>query len=251
MLAEAISMGESARHELIADLKERLRAMERSGRKTREPAFATGTPLDRLLPEKGFERGTLIEWLSAGEGSGAMTLALITAARLLTRGGAFVVVDGKCEFYPVGAAGLGIPLERTVIVRPANLRDALWAWEHSLRSSAVAVALGWIDGLKERAFRRLQLAAEAGGGLGFLLRPDSCRAEPSWAEARLLVSAVPMVGGTSATGVFSRRLHVEVLRCRGGASGRAVELELSDEEVHVHLASQLAHPAAAWRATGA
>jgi hypothetical protein len=102
-----------------------------------------------------------------------------------------VVIDGRRDFYPPAAAALGIPLEQTVVVRPAKARDALWAWEQSLRSGAVAVALGWVETLNDRAFRRLQLAAETGGSLGFLLRPASCRAAPSWAEVRLLVRALP------------------------------------------------------------
>lgn len=35
-----------------------------------------GPPLDALLPEKGLRRGTLVKWVTAGEGTGARTLAL-------------------------------------------------------------------------------------------------------------------------------------------------------------------------------
>src|SRR5207249_1094082 len=102
-------------------------------------------------------------------------------ARRLQTGDYLVVLDSKREFYPPAAAGLGVPLERTILVQPASASDALWALEQALRCRAVAVALAWIDALHDRAFRRLQLAAEAGGSLGFLLRPAACRAEPSWA----------------------------------------------------------------------
>ena len=111
----------------------------------------------------------------------------MAAGSVLRQEGAFVVVDSRREFYPPAAAALGVPLERTVIVQPRNHADALWALEQSLRSGAAAVVLGWIGALPNAAFRRLQLAAETGGSLGFLLRPIGCRAQPSWAEMRLLV----------------------------------------------------------------
>lgn len=251
-------MSQVARHELIKDLKERLRAMEQSCRPSRAPVGSTGLEaLDRLLPARGLEGGTLIEWLGESEGSGAATLALTVAARALGSG-ALVVIDGKREFYPPAAARLGIALEQTVVVQPGNAADARWAFEQSLRCRAVAVALGWVEGLNDRVFRRLQLAAEAGGGLGFLLRPAACRAAPSWAEVRLLVRASPPLGShkglfdpISIQAMSGQRLRIEVLSCRGGVGGRVVELELSDEADSVPVAAPLAGPALPARAARA
>ena len=44
-----------------------------------------------------------------------------------------------------------------------------------------------IDQLDSRAFRRLQLAAQAGRTLGMLIRLGSAREEPSWADVTLEV----------------------------------------------------------------
>src|SRR4051794_12453947 len=183
-------MRQQSRREVLEDLKERLHQLERSHRPQGRTLFSTGSELDGLLPSNGLHAGTLVEWLSEGDGAGAATLALVLTARLLANGGFLLLVDNKHEFYPPAAAALGIPLDQTVIVRPATSGDALWALEQALRCRAVTVALGWIEKLNDRAFRRLQLAAETGGNLGFLLRPASWRAEPSWAELRLLVQAV-------------------------------------------------------------
>ncbi|MCI0378798.1 MAG: hypothetical protein L0215_14415 [Gemmataceae bacterium] len=253
----------SARAELIQNLKEQLRRLERHERRADDAAvISTGLAgLDRLLPEGGLEPGTLIEWLSAGEGNGAATLALVLAARVQQRG-AVVILDERREFYPPAAAALGIDLTRTVVVQPAQPRDALWALEQALRSRAVAVAMNWVEKLNDRAFRRLQLAAEAGGSLGFLLRPAACRAAPSWAAARFLVQAVPLVGqtflsataGKNACPTFpspGRRLRIELLHRRGGPSGGAVDLELGDEAGSMRLVSPLADPAPARRAARA
>lgn len=260
-------MSRASRLELLRDLKDHLGRIERPQSNRRE-IFSTGVPaLDELLPRKGLAWGTLVEWLSESEGSGAMVLTLAIIADVLGESGSLVVIDGRQEFYPPAAVGLGIPLERLVLVRPENDRDALWAWEQALRSGAVAVVLGWIDRLNDRAFRRLQLAAETGDSLAFLLRPASCRAEPSWAEARFLATGMlarrtsadlvaefaripilhPLHPRNSGDFRYERCLHVELLYARGGAGGAAIELEMSDEAGSVSVVSRLADSASAPR----
>jgi len=146
-----------------------------------------------------------------------------------------VVIDCWGEFYPPGMRALGIPLERTVIVRPRPGMTAWWAWEQSLRCPGVVLTLGWAETIDDRVYRRLQLAVEAGGGLGFLLRPAACRAATSWAATRLAVEALP----SAATG---RRVRVTLLRGRSEARQNFVELELNDEAGDVSVAAELADP---------
>jgi protein ImuA len=238
---EICSVSRTSRLEIIHNLKERLQQVERSTRPA--PLLTTGSDLDRLLPGGGWAEGTLVEWFSDGEGSGAATLALAVAADLLRHGGALVVIDGGREFYPPAAA---IPPDRTVVVQPRDAGDALWALEQSLRSRAATVTLGRVGASSDRVLRRLQLAAEAGGGLGFLLRPAVCRAEPSLGGMRLWVEAAP--GPRRPSGW---RLRAAVLHRRGGAAGEAVELELSHETNLMRSTTSLAHPALPTRAAGA
>jgi len=212
-----------------------------------EPAVSSGWgPLDRLLPERGFRWGTLVEWLAPGEGAGAETLALGTARVACREGGALVVLDSAREFYPPAAARLGIDLDGLIVVRASSQADAIWALDQSLRCPAVAAVLARPRALEARTFRRLQLAAEQGGGLGLLLRPESARHEPSWAEVRLLVEPLPVagVGGP-------RRLRIELLRSRGGTSGGSVELEVDHETPALYPPARLAHPANRRRAARA
>ncbi len=148
--------------------------------------------LDRLLPGAGLRRGTLVEWLAPAAGSGAATLALIAAREACRAGGVLGVLDAERSFYPPAAAALGVDLERLLIVRPPRHGDDAWALDQLLRSRAVGAVLAWPGDWDEHTFRRLQLAAESGAGLGFLLRPSSIRHEPSWAELRLLVEPLAM-----------------------------------------------------------
>jgi hypothetical protein len=212
---------------------------------SREPGelIASGSPaLDQLLPEGGFRRGTLVEWLAAGRGSGAASLALLAARQACGDSKGLVVLDRQRRFYPPAALARGIPLDQMIVVRADNGRDEAWAADQALRSPGVAAVLCWPEKLDERTFRRWQLAAESSGVLGLLIRPHLVRDQPSWAEARLLVSPVgraelPLCAGNRglrARGtevphyerIDSRRLRVELLRCRGGIAGGSTEVEI-------------------------
>jgi protein ImuA len=253
-------MHASARPNVIAELQERIHRLEHSAHQVvKARGVSTGfAALDGLLGE-GLQKGTLIEWLGEGEGSGAAALALTVAGHVMRRDGLFVAIDPASEFYPTTAAALGIPLGRTVVVRPETRMSTLWAWEQSLRCAGVAVTFGWMETIGDRLFRRLQLAVEAGGGLGFLLRPAECRAAPSWGATRIGVKprAEREVHRRphAPREVSGRRLQVRLIRGPCGTRDTVIEVELSDElgelsdeTSDVHLVSELADPATAGRA---
>jgi hypothetical protein len=266
----------------VEALRRQIARLEQSRPRSGNTPISSGcVPLDRLLPEGGFRRAALAEWLSAGEGSGATGLALAAACEACRDGGALVVLDRRREFYPPAAARLGIEPESLIVVQAGSQADEHWALDQALRSPGVAAVLAWPERLDGRTFRRLQLAAEEGGGLGLLIRPLVARQEPSWADVRLLVEPLPATSGATAGSSSSaaitvgqaghrpkvgrgtrqsssdaplghkRRLRIHLLRCRGGAVGRHVDLETDDETHPVHLAAPLAHPAAHRRAAGA
>jgi protein ImuA len=259
------------RPDILEDLQERIHRIDGFQRQI-AAGVATGfDALDQLLPGSGLKRGGLTEWLGDGEGSGVVSLALAVAAHVLRQEGAFVVIDKAGEFYPVAAAQMGIPLERTVVVRPDSSLTALWAWEQSLRCPGVAVTLGWIDSLDDRLFRRLQLAAETGGSLGFLLRRPDCRSGPSWAAMRIFRmlqtrnaergmlpvrnAECGMRNEDRNTGEDSLgwRLQLSLIRGRNslqcGTRNSKCEIEIY-ETSNVPVVSQLADPAAMCSAAG-
>lgn len=194
----------------------------------REAPLVSGVPeLDRLLGPSGLARGSLVD-LHAGEGARALELALAVAARLAPAPRALVLVDSQGDFYPPAAAQAGVDLERLIVVRTAWVRtawgrtagrarggraqerDALAAVDEALRSRAVAAVVARLQGLDAAASHRLRVAAEAGGSLGFLVRPLEERTQVSGAAVRLLVeprSAEPRGRGA---------LRLAPLRVRGG-----------------------------------
>jgi hypothetical protein len=234
---------------------------------------AGGAVLDRLLPHGGLRPGTLVEWVCDARRSGANLLAMIAAANILAHESSgnrpLVVVDGLGDgsigggeaFYPPAAMSLGIPADAMIVMRKQrghSRGDLIWAIDQSLRSGAVAAVYAEIgDWLDPADARRLQLAAEAGGAVGLLVRPigyhrGGQKARPavaapaniprraatpasiarpvatrpsaaraSFADVRWLVSSLPGLGG--------RRLQVELDRCRGGVTGssRVIEIDVA------------------------
>jgi len=284
------------RDRLVEALREQIAHWERARRPQEAPVSSGSKALDQLLPAGGFHRGTLVEWLAVGDGSGVETLALLAAREACREGGALIVLDRAGEFYPPAAVRLGIEPQGLIVVRVANEADHAWALDQVLRCPAVAAVVAWPQRLEAKTFRRLQLAAEQGGSLGLLVRPERVRNEPSWADVRLWVQPVtpfsrhgsgaggegalpskhdvvvgrprvaclhaaqPRVGmSATCSPDASRResmppgrlLRVQLLRSREGASGGSVEVEIGDETRTVHLAPQLARPAAHRRAAGA
>jgi hypothetical protein len=233
---------------VIDDLRTRLKQWE-SPRRAMGAIVPSGFALlDQLLPERGFRRGGLVEWLdptadSNSGGSGTTSLALAAAARATGEAGPLVVVDSRGEFYPPAAALAGIDLEQLILVHAGNRQDQAWVWDQALRCPGVGVVLGSIGDFNQRVRRRWQLAAEAGAGLGLLVCPASIRDEPCWAQVRLLVE--PRISP------HGRRVRIELLRAAGMPAGASVELELDDETRDVHLDSRVATGAALRRSAGA
>jgi hypothetical protein len=208
---------------------------------TEDRLISTGSPpLDQLLPSGGLRRGSLVEYLSPGAGSGAGTLALAAAREACRDVRALVVVDRNRTFYPPAAAAWGIDLSRTLVLHPADDDAELWALDQALRCPGVGAVFACCGALDVRDFRRLQLAAESGGTLGVLIRPSRLRGQPSWADVQWLVGQISNLPRVSRGSVhFARgelmhptplpwQLRVQLLRCRGGPAGQTAQLVLDE-----------------------
>jgi protein ImuA len=209
--------------------------------------------LDQLLPRGGWSRGSLVEWLADAPGSGAGMLALAAARELHGEEGVVVVIDRTGTFYPPAAAAWRLDLAGAIVVHPASDKDEQWALDQALRCEHVAAVLAWPRRLDGRTFRRLQLAAEASGAVGLLVRPAAAQGKPSWADVRLAVAPRASPGGSLRALSTGWQLSVRLLHCRGRFGKKegevVVEIDERTGEIHAassrHLASELAHPAAA------
>jgi hypothetical protein len=223
-----------AKPDVLQNLAARIREIEAG---TPAPGFTAPVAklpvVDRLLAPTQLGAGALLELLGDIDGAGVWTLGLYWARHACAERGPLVLVDGRGWFYPPAAAALGIDLEHVILVRPASRPDGQAALDLALRCRAVGAVVGWCDRLIAAEAQRLKLAAEAGGGLGVILRPRGADCGPSFADLRLRI--VPLV----CTEVV-RRVRIEVVRWRGGRDGQSLIVEIDDETGDVRVPAELA-----------
>jgi hypothetical protein len=156
------------------------------------PRISTGIPaLDELLPNRGLEPGSIVEWLAPVDGSGVSILALQGVRPALRRKPVWAVIDRTGEFHPPAVRGWGISLESILWLRPESVADAAWAVEQALRCPAIGMTWFQADSFPIRVFQRFKIAAETGGGIGVLFRPSKATRYASWADVRWLVHPQP------------------------------------------------------------
>jgi hypothetical protein len=166
--------------------------------------------------------------------------------------GAVLVVDRSGWFYPpavipwVNGRGGGAAFVQLVVARPSRDDDEIWAIDQALRCGGVAavVACPSASVVCANVMRRWQLAARASGAVGLFVRPWQCRRDPSWAEARLVVtplqrprcragrgSAEPLPGPPVAprSEAVLRRWRIERLSSLLYGEGRSCEVMLDLE----------------------
>ncbi|MDO9586689.1 MAG: hypothetical protein Q7J13_02035, partial [Brevundimonas sp.] len=136
---------------------------------------------------------------------------------------------------PYGPGMIGVSL---VLAPAATAGEALWTLEQALRSGAVALALGAVDGATLAQTRRLDFAAKQGGCVGLVLPRglDGLSA----ARRRWRISTVASaVDPDDARAPGPARLAAELVRGRGERPGAWI-LEQDDETHRLRLADRLA-----------
>jgi protein ImuA len=220
-------MFQSSSSDIFRNLAERIHEIELSQRPSGRSEIALEIP--------GFDRlsaGSLVELLSSAPGVGTSSLGLLMAKAVAGEQKAIVVVDPSKRFYPPAAASLGLDLPRAVVVRPKTLRDVFAACNLSLRCAAVGAVIAWCEP-QTLECRRLQVAAEAGGSVGVLLRKSAALRTPSFAALRLLITPLVSPGALPL-------IRVEVMRRRGGKAGKCLILEIDHETGDVRESPELA-----------
>jgi hypothetical protein len=159
-----------------------------------QPATAPATPrqptghaaLDAVLPWGGWPEAALTELLLPADGIGELHLLLPTLARLTRAGHDIALVAPPYLPYPDGWRQAGVDFAHVHLV-DANAREALWASEQCLRAGCLSAVLSWPMQADDRALRRLQVAADTGGVMGFVFREARAECNPSPAVLRIAI----------------------------------------------------------------
>ncbi|MBN2445139.1 MAG: hypothetical protein JXO22_00310 [Phycisphaerae bacterium] len=168
----------------------------------------------------GFACGAVHELVGTSNATPVRSIALRTAALAAGQQNWVIYIDNANDCYPPGLAQLGIPLGRLLMIHASSATDTLWVCEQALRCSAIAAVIAAPRHLDTYVSRRLQLAAEAGGGLGLLLRPD---AEHNKTFAASRIRFEPMAQDREV-----RQVLATVLKLREGSPSEPFVVELSD-----------------------
>lgn len=168
--------------------------------------------LDALLPGGGWPQGALCELLIEHDGIGECALVLPALAALTQARRRVVLVAPPYLPYAPALAAAGVDL-RQVVQIDAGTTDTHWSIEQCLRSGGCGAVLGWLPRADYRELRRLQLATEGGGTIGFVFRPLAAANEASPSALRLRITAA------------DGEPQIELLKCRGRV-GSATHMQL-------------------------
>ena len=174
------------------------------GRQQGEPLAGQPTghaQLDALLPGGGWQLAALNEILLGSPGSGELQLLWPLLARLTQAGERGVLVGAPAVPFAPAWQAAGVVLAQVSLLQVSGA-ERLWAAEQCLRSGSCGAVLCWPEQADDRALRRLQVAADSGQTLAFVLRHRRAADNPSPAALRLLLDNQPR--------------QWRVLKCRGG-----------------------------------
>ncbi|WP_430448616.1 ImuA family protein [Rhodophyticola sp.] len=202
--------------------------------------------VDSRLPGGGLALGALHEVAGGGHGTVDGAAAALFAAGIAARTkGKVLWCITRPDLFAPALAQAGLPPDRVIYVEAGDDKTVLACVEEGLRHGGLGAVVGEVARLSMTASRRLQLAAETSGTVGFALRRwrrqnDAVDfGQPTAATTRWRVSVLPSAK-LPVPGVGRARWLVELIRARAGESAD-FELEACDDTGCLALPSDLVH----------
>ncbi len=239
------ALSSPAKPDLTA-LKESLRTLE--GRRAKAVLPFGIEAIDGHLPDGGLLRGAVHEVTGAADGAVDGAAAALFCAGIAARSGGHVMwCLSERDLFAPALAQAGLTPGRVVFAEAGDETALLATFEEALRHGSLSAVVAETGKLSMLASRRLQLAAEAGGALGLLIRRWKRAAQssefdlPSAAQTRWRVHALPSAP-LPVDGIGRPRWRLDLLRIKGGNPAR-FEVEACDDQGYLK-AAPLAVPAA-------
>lgn len=176
--------------------------------------------LDACLPGGAVPTGAIHEFLGERPEDAAAASGFFCAllSRFEKKGkGSLVWITRGRGIYAPGLLAYGICPDDVLFVRAGSDREALWAFEESLRCSSLAAVVCEAGDADLTATRRLQLAAGKSGVTGFFLCHAPRNATAS--QTRWRIRPAESLSPDGVPGPGDPCWRVELLRARGGRSG--------------------------------
>jgi len=141
--------------------------------------------------------------------------------------------------YLHGLARLGLSAGQLLVATPRTEAETLWTLEEVLRSSAVALAIGAVEGASLVATRRLDMIARGSKAMAALVRTTPQRNLSAARRRWRLHPAPSALDPWDAKAPGRPRWRATLERSRDGAFGETL-LEFDDETLRLHLVDGLA-----------
>lgn len=150
----------------------------------------TGHPtLSTQLPDGGWPRGALVDLHIQKNGVGELRLLAPALRKVAHKSVVFLQPPHAPQ--AIALAGMGLAPSQLIWLKSGTSADALWAAETVLRAGSVGSLLFWSAHIRPESLRRLNLAAQAGETLFYVLRPLAAAQDASPAPLRLGLRPAP------------------------------------------------------------
>lgn len=169
-------------------------------------AFPVGA-VHELLPESP-------EQVAAGQGFLAALLPELVGTE-----GLVCWICAQRQVYPPALTQFGLAADRIIFLELTRPVDRLWALEEMLRCKSIPAVVADVEAVSFVQSRRFQLAVEASGTTGFLLRSPAAKRTPLSTIASWRVSPVKSRLPDGLPGVGYPGWRVELARVRNGRPG--------------------------------
>ncbi len=177
--------------------------------------------INQAFPGGAFPVGAVHELLPESPEQVAASQGFLAALlpELVGTEGLVCWICAQRQVYPPALAQFGLPADRVIFLELTRPVDRLWALEEMLRCASVAAVVADVEAVSFVQSRRFQLAVEASGATGFLLRSPATRHTPlsTIASWRILPVKSRLPGGLPGVGFPGWR--VELTRIRNGRPG--------------------------------
>lgn len=201
---------------IVDQLRSQIRSLEHGTFESRQQCVSSSfSNMDAWLPQAGIVLGSFVEILQESHGVGSYSLALRLARATKDSKPTWAVLDTEATFNPSVAKEHGWNTQKLILVRAAP-EDGGWCFAQLLRSKDLGACFWSSSSMDNMVFRRLQLAAERGGGLAFVIRPIAALRKPCWGSLRLHVVSCN-----------ANKIRLRLLHARGQPNVSRNEIEVA------------------------
>jgi protein ImuA len=218
-LSEALSPKKA---DIIAQLRTQLNPLQ--GVRNALNGIAVDTaqgPQKLAFPNDILSFGAVHEFICKDAEEAAATGGFIAAVlgTLMKDGAATLWISTKRTVFPPGLKSFGIEPENIIFLDLLKTKDVLWAFEEALKCNGVAAVVGEIPELGFTTSRRLQLAVEQSGVMGFILRQNPRNLTTTACLTRWNIHSLPGELKDAMPGVGFPRWNATLLKIRNGKPG--------------------------------